>query len=217
MNLSLPATVLILGANPKGTATLRLDEEQREIKASLNRSRLRDNFDPITETAVRTGDLRQAMLKHNPQIVHFSGHGEGDAGLVFEDEVGQAKLVGGEALAGLFALFAERRLQCVVLNACYSDMQAEAISRHIPYVIGMNAAIGDRAALEFAKGFYDALGAGESIAFAFEMGCNSIQMEGIPQDLIPVLMHNSDAISQSFSQSSAMDHSGVSGLAQRSS
>jgi energy-coupling factor transporter ATP-binding protein EcfA2 len=217
MNLSLPATVLILSANPKGTATLRLDEEQREIKASLKRSRLRGHFDPITETAVRTGDLRLAMLEHQPQIVHFSGHGEGEAGLVFEDETGRAKAVSGEALAGLFALFAERRLQCVVLNACYSDVQAKAISRHIPYVIGMNAAIGDRAALEFAKGFYDALGAGESIAFAFEMGRNSIQMEGIPQDLIPTLMPNAEAISQFFSQSSAAESSGGSGLAQRSS
>jgi hypothetical protein len=98
MNLSLPATVLILSANPKGTTTLRLDEEQREIKASLKRSRLRDHFDPITETAVRTGDLRLAMLEHQPQIVHFSGHGEGEAGLVFEDETGRARAVSGEAL-----------------------------------------------------------------------------------------------------------------------
>ncbi|MCV3215458.1 hypothetical protein OGM63_18390 [Plectonema radiosum NIES-515] len=32
-----------------------------------------------------------------------------------------------------------------------------AIAQHIDYVIGMNQAIGDRAALEFSVGFYDAL------------------------------------------------------------
>jgi len=95
-------------------------------------------------------------------------------------------LVTGEALAGLFELFADQ-VQCVVLNACYSDVQAVAIARHIPYVIGMNAAIGDRAAIEFAISFYDALGAGREIPFAYKLGCNAIQLAGIPESLTPVL------------------------------
>jgi hypothetical protein len=47
-----------------------------------------------------------------------------------------------------------------VLNACCSATQAEAITQHIPYVVGMKRAIGDRVAIEFAIGFYDALLAG---------------------------------------------------------
>ena len=39
------------------------------------------------------------MLEETPQMVHFSGHGEGEAGLYFEDEVGNPKLVTGTALA----------------------------------------------------------------------------------------------------------------------
>jgi hypothetical protein len=35
-----------------------------------------------------------------------------------------------------------------------SQVQAEAIAQYIPYVIGMNQAIGDKAAIEFAVGFY---------------------------------------------------------------
>ena len=54
-----------------------------------------------------------------------------------------------EALAGLFALFASS-VECVVLNACYSAVQAEAIAEHIPHVIGMSQAISDQAAMEFA-------------------------------------------------------------------
>ena len=54
-----------------------------------------------------------------------------------EDEMGRAKLVDGEALAGLFELFAEQ-VECVVLNGCYSQVQAEAIAQHIPSVIGMS-------------------------------------------------------------------------------
>jgi hypothetical protein len=50
----------------------------------------------------------------------------------------------------------------LILNACFSEVQADAISQHIKYVIGMNKAIGDTAAIEFSIGFYDALGAGET-------------------------------------------------------
>ncbi len=37
-------TILVLSANPKGTRTLRLNEEIREIEQGLQRARQRDNF-----------------------------------------------------------------------------------------------------------------------------------------------------------------------------
>lgn len=111
-------------------------------------------------------------------------------GLVFEDETGNAKFVDGAALAGLFELFAEQ-VECVVLNGCYSEVQATAIAQHIPYVIGMSQAIGDKAAIEFAVGFYDALGAGRPIEFAYKLGCNAIRLAGIAEHLTPVLIKQS--------------------------
>ena len=74
------------------------------------------------------------------------------------------------------------------MTACYADQQARAIAKHIPYVIGMNASASDDAALEFAVGFYDALGAGRSIKDAFQFGCNAIALKGIPEHLTPVLI-----------------------------
>lgn len=71
------------------------------------------------------------MLDVNPQIIHFSGHGEGHDGLVFEDDRGKPKLISGEALAGLFRLFADQ-VECVVLNRCYSAVQAEASPNTFP-------------------------------------------------------------------------------------
>jgi len=85
----------------------------------------------------------------------------------------------------------------VVLNACYSERQAEAIVKHIPHVIGMKKAIGDAAAIEFAVAFYDALGAGKSIEFAYKLACNAIQWAGIPEHLTPVLkLKNSSIINK---------------------
>jgi hypothetical protein len=178
-------TILILAANPQGTKPLRLDEEVREIDAGLQRAKQRDQFVLEQKWAVRPRDIQRAMLDINPQIVHFSGHGTGDEGLVFEDETGQAKLVDGEALAGLFDLFADQ-VECVVLNGCYSEVQALAIAQHINYVIGMKKAIGDRSAIEFAVGFYDALGAGKSVEFAYKFGCAAIRLAGIPEQLTPI-------------------------------
>ena len=38
----------------------------------------------------------------------------------------------------------------------------------------MNSAINDRAAIEFAVAFYDALGAGKTYEFAYELACVAI-------------------------------------------
>jgi hypothetical protein len=56
----------------------------------------------------------------------------------------------------------------------------------------MKRAIGDRAAIKFAIGFYDAILAGESVEFAYKLGCNAIQIEGIPEYLTPVLKQRSN-------------------------
>ena len=61
-------------------------------------------------------------------------------------------------------------LRCVVLNACYSEQQAHVIHRHIDYVIGMQKEIADTAAINFSRGFYDALFAGEPVHRAFDLG-----------------------------------------------
>ena len=207
-----PKTILILAANPRGTSPLQLGEEVRDIQAGLDRARQRDRFVLVQQWAVSDQEVRRALLDYSPHIVHFSGHGMGTAdrspsespadspldsrkltaedaevsGLVLENAKGQPQLVSGEALAELFALFADR-IECIVLNACYSATQAQAIAQHIPYVVGMKQAIGDAAAIQFSVGFYDAILAGKSIEFAYQLGCNAIRTAGIPEHLTPVL------------------------------
>lgn len=182
--------ILFLAANPKTTIPLRLDEEVRGIEDGLQRAKHREQFDLKQRWAVRVDDLTRALLDEKPEIVHFSGHGAGNEGLALENGTGQTQFVNAEALAGLFGLFADR-IECVVLNACYSEVQAEAIAKHIPYVIGMDKAIGDKAAIEFAVGFYDALGAGESIEFAYKLGCEAIRLAGKAENLTPKLRKKS--------------------------
>jgi hypothetical protein len=187
-------SILLLAANPKGTQNLRLQEEEREIKERLRLAGY--GKIPINSAgAVRPMDIQQAMLDFNPHVVHFSGHGAGQDGLVFEDGIGQEKLVDSEALAELFELFAEK-VECVVLNACYSTFQAEAIAQHIDYVIGMSKAIGDNAAIKFSVGFYAALGAGRPFKFAYKLGCNAIrlELERSPEYLTPIIWEKGQLI-----------------------
>ena len=49
-------------------------------------------------------------------------------------------------------------VECVLLNACYSEVQATAIVQHINYAIGMNQAIRDDAAIIFTKARFRAKG-----------------------------------------------------------
>ena len=195
-------SILLFAANPKRTQNLRLQEEEREIRERLRLAGY--GKVPINSAgATRPRDIQQAMLDFKPQIVHFSSHGLGQDGLLFEDVTGGKKLVSAEALANLFKLFS-KSVECVVLNACYSKFQAQAIARHIDYVIGMNQAIDDRSAIEFSVGFYAAIGSGESVDFAYELGCNAIQLEGTAEYLTPVLLkkENIETSQDNFSTAS---------------
>jgi hypothetical protein len=179
--------ILILSANPQVTPRLRLDKEAREIEEGLRRCKHRSQFEIKAAWAVRLRDLRRALLEYEPQIVHFAGHGTKE-GLIVESELGLPVILSSKAVSGLFEFFSDQ-VECVILSSCYSESQAAAINKHINYVIGMPEKIMDKAAIEFAVGFYDALGVGKSFEESFEFVCNAI-LQIFPElshHLIPVL------------------------------
>lgn len=183
--------ILILAAIPQ-LHNLRLDQQMREIRAAIERATRRDLFEIHERTAVRPQDIRRAIAEVRPQIVHFCGHGMENGSLVLEDDAGNHKLVSPEALATLFKLHAEY-VNCVLLNACYSEKSAQAISQYINYTIGMNQPIQDQAAIIFAQGFYDGLGYKnlnnqDIFQRAFDEALAAIQMENLVQGQIPVLL-----------------------------
>jgi hypothetical protein len=178
--------ILFLASNPSNVERVRSDKELSEIQAGLRMSEKSDSITLTQRFAVTPAMLQQAILDEKPTIIHFSGHGT-KKGIMLEDQLGNYKLVTTSSLESLFSLFSDT-IRCVVLNSCYSKSQAEAISKHIPYVIGMNAAILDKASILFAIGFYKALGAGKSIDFAYKLGVNSIELEGIQGDNVPVIL-----------------------------
>ena len=179
--------VLFLAANPAGTRPLRLDEEIRQITAKVRAAEYRDSLELVSRWAVRPDDLLQSLLEVKPDVVHFSGHGSSAAELIFLDDRGDPKPVSQAALVQLFRTLKDS-VRVVVLNACYSRPQAEAIAETIDCTIGMNRPIGDKAAIIFAGSFYRALGFGRSVKEAFELGRTALLLEGIPEETTPELL-----------------------------
>lgn len=171
--------VTFLASNPTSSTQLALDEEARAIEEKVNASRNRDSVIFGTKWAVRPEDLQHILLNEEPQIVHFSGHGSGEAGIVLHSsEQGEHKFIDGEILAELFGIFAED-IKVVILNACFSDVQARAIVKEIDCVIGMADSVGDEAARIFAAAFYRALAFGKSVQAAFDLGLSELKLSGL--------------------------------------
>jgi hypothetical protein len=205
-------TILFLAANPSGTDHLALDREARAIQVELERSGHRERFELVTRWAVEPLDLLRELRKLKPTVVHFSGHGghvagtrrsgqaprrdvivdlelAGDEprhGLFFQAADGSARVVTAAALEETFGA-AGSSVKLVVLNACYSESQAEALLAHVGCVVGMSGSIHDDAARNFAIGFYGGLGERESIASAYKQGRAAIGLEGLRDSDLPQL------------------------------
>ena len=182
-----PIKILFLAATPKDTNRLRLDEEMRGIDLALRQSEFRDKFDIRQHWAVRVIDLQSYFLRHKPDIVHFSGHGSLTSEIILEDNAGESHPISNESLSQLFSVLKDN-IRCVILNACYSERQAQAIAKHIDCVIGMSRFIGDSSAINFAVSFYQALGYGRNVKTAFELGCGQIDLENLSENDTPKLL-----------------------------
>jgi len=188
--------ILFLSANPDNTSQLNLDAEIDYVKKGFKTASLVDKFEFISESAVTLPDITKAMLKYKPQIVHFAGHGTGKDGLVIEDDNGQSVYFATDSISRLFKSF-KNDVECTLLNACYSEEQAIAISKEGVmsenknqgiYAVGMNDAVGDKAAIKFSIGFYQAIGEGYDYKFAFEMGL--VQVNSATADDKPEIWFN---------------------------
>lgn len=188
--------ILFMASDPVDLDPLRLGLEAREIEEALRLGSRRDEFALQPRTAVRPRDLTRALLELHPRIVHFSGHGSRTGALCFEDASGESRPVSAQALAAVFAALDDKaeegdkvdKVECVVMNACFSAVQAEAISRHVPFVVGMTRAVSDEAAIAFSLGFYQAIGEGCGVPKAFELGRAQVMISGIAEHLTPRLL-----------------------------
>jgi TPR repeat protein len=184
--------VLFFAADPfsspagEGLPRLELDEEVRQIRAKVRAAVHRDALEFDFRLAATADSLIQALNEVHPRVVHFSGHGE-RAGLVLEGADGMPHLVGTDALARLFRVF-RGDIGVVVLNACFSLPQAQAIVDTVGCAIGTRSAISDEAAITFAASFYRAVAFGHSVHVAFDQACTALALSHPEYADCPVLL-----------------------------
>lgn len=172
--------ILLVCANPRSTDRVRTDQEDRTLRESLRLSPNRNTFDVQTLNAASIDDLRHALLWKQFDIVHFSGHGT-HSGLVFEDAEGKLMVPESAALAELLH---RRKVRVALLNACYSLSVGRIAAIGLDYTIASTGPISDPGAIEFTRGFYDALGAGLDVPDAYAEGMSAAQLKDLKIDAI---------------------------------
>lgn|GEM_PF-6837596 len=164
-SMSEPLRILILAANPVDTSRMALETEHRLLRNRMRANAQVGNCELLFEWAARWQDLKHAVVNHKPHVIHFAGHGTRN-GICLEDNEGRNAPVTKAQLADLFRSSGEQ-LRLVVLNACFSALQAEAIKESVDYVVGTRVAIADDVAVVFAAYFYEALASGSTIRDAY--------------------------------------------------
>lgn len=180
--------VLFFAADPVGGSRLMIDEEIRAITKKIRAADYRDSIELIPALAVRPEDLIEMLNQHKPQIVHFSAHGNPTGEILILDKNGGIpKSVRPDAIRALFETLKDN-IRVVILNECYSRVQARAIVNVIDCAVGIKNPITNRAAIAFAASFYGAIGFGRSVKEAYEQGRAAILLEGIDKKNIPELL-----------------------------
>jgi hypothetical protein len=177
--LQAPLRLLALLPEPRGEQKLSSQSEWDQIQKDLaplaeQGALLAERLKPPTLEA-----LGQRIDQNPCHVLHIVAHGgpgnRGSGGLLkLEDSVGCTDPTSGLELARAFERREAPRL--VVLNAChgaragmndaFDGMAQHLLSRGIPAVIAMRAAISDAAAVDFATALYRELALGHSIEAA---------------------------------------------------
>ncbi|HMA33850.1 MAG TPA: CHAT domain-containing protein [Chloroflexia bacterium] len=165
-----PLQLLGMVASPSDQEPLDIAHEQARIEEALQNLRAQGLVE-ITWLAGQTWrDLQRAMRGGPWHLFHFIGHGgfdpHADEGLLaLASDTGGSHLLTATNVARLLA--DHQPLRMVLLNACeggrastqdiFSSTAATLVRRGIPAVLAMQYEISDRAAVEFARVFYEAL------------------------------------------------------------
>lgn len=207
--------ILIFAANP--SRDLHLDEEIDEINDALQKSRYSNLFEVKTRLVSKISDVIDCLSEIDPQVVHFSchnlgptsdrksGQGESESGperhFAAKDPGGEGALIfikdgGGPqplSQSALEELFKSRhgRIRLVVLNACQTHSQAEAIRKQIDCVVGTGVDIRDDYARVFSARFYQSLGKGASVQQAYADARFALSTKGATEKEMPVLLSRS--------------------------
>ena len=170
-----PLRILGVTASPRGLGTLDVENEKLRVEVALEDLIERKQIDITWQDHATWRDLQRLMRSSRGpwHILHFIGHGgfnrESDEGFIaLENESGETYRLPATQLGRLIADHSTLRL--AILNSCdgaqggntdiFSSTASLLVRRGLPAVLAMQYEITDRAAIEFARGFYEAIADG---------------------------------------------------------
>ena len=198
--------ILIVTASPKGkTEQDLINQTQTLIDAQKKHTDIYNKPESVNKCNgfSHIKDLVEKYSNNKElEILHLSVHGDKEpAELFFEDKEGFPKTQSIQNANDFFELINddEIKIKYTVISACYSNKFAQIISKQTKsYSIGMNNKILSTSAVNFLRGFYNAIMKGKRNKIAFKSGLAEIGDEkcndGIVQKNIPELYLNGEQI-----------------------
>lgn len=179
--------VLFLAADPfRDRAKLELEDEMRAVRRALAQGKAHDTLELEAHFGTRTRDLQFVLLEYQPEIVHFSGHGDREGVIYLSDTAGRPVAVGKTALGRLFDML-ESEVRVVFLNACHTQPIVEVLRDMVDYAIGTNREVTDETAIAFSQAFYTALASGSGVQQAYDLAVNQLELNGSGEASVPLI------------------------------
>jgi hypothetical protein len=147
---SFPLKVLML-ANPH-------DKLQKEFSYINQKLVKKEKEIQITrlDTIISIGQFMAIVELQKINIIHISGDKRSGIKFYYYKQDTYEKVISPDGLDTLFEYFKNENLpiKAVILNACYTQEQAQIIANHIPYVIGVSVVFVDDLTIAFNGDFY---------------------------------------------------------------
>jgi esterase/lipase superfamily enzyme len=161
--------ILVLAADPRGTARFELEQEAATIERQLEQGRYGKDYIVRIEQGSKIEDLAGYLSKYRPIIVHIVGHGSATGEILLENDRQELEAVTATKIVKLFTSV-EQQIECLLLNSCFSAEMADVLIAHIPCTIGIDEEIDDPTIETFTSEFYRGLATGKGYYKAFELG-----------------------------------------------
>lgn len=183
--------LLALISNPDNAFKLRGDREVKEVINCIL-AHVPIGFEYEIANQIRSDELPALLKRNNPQLIHFTGHGNENSQLLFENMNGQKTPITDNILDIIFRT-SGKNIGCVLLSACNSSAQAKLISKHTSFAIGFPGIIEEELASFFSRSFYESLATGMSIKKAFDFGRSLIEPLIDDEKRLPLLYKKASA------------------------
>ncbi len=167
-------TILFLTADPDGI--LAIEEEVELIGQALASAPYGSSINLEVVRDVTVPQLHQAMLEHQPDVVHFAGNAQ-KGELLLCDSKGLPQACQSAMVAEMLRLTGNK-LQLAIMNACDTAGLAHSLTSSVPCAIGVDGQIADEAAIQFSPAFYRSMAFGNTVSAAFDQASIVLQLQG---------------------------------------